>query len=43
MKCAICKNGETAKGKITVTLEKSGSIVVIKGVKNLLNGSIVPG
>lgn len=32
MKCVICKNGETAKGKTTVTLEKNGSIVVIKGV-----------
>jgi YgiT-type zinc finger domain-containing protein len=32
MKCVICKNGETAKGKTTVTLDKSGSVVVIKGV-----------
>ena len=32
MKCVICKNGETTKGKTTVTLERGGSIVVIKGV-----------
>lgn len=32
MKCMICKNGETKKGKATVTLEKGESIVVIKEV-----------
>lgn len=32
MNCVICKNGETSEGKTTVTLEKQGSIVVIKGV-----------
>ena len=32
MNCVICKNGETSKGKTTVTLERGGSIVVIKGV-----------
>jgi len=32
MKCVICKNGETTKGKATVTLERGESIVVIKGV-----------
>jgi YgiT-type zinc finger domain-containing protein len=32
MKCVICKNGETAKGQVTVTLERGESIVVIKGV-----------
>ena len=32
MKCVICKNGETAEGKATVTLERGGSIIVIKGV-----------
>jgi len=38
MKCVICKNGETVKGKTTVTLEKSGSVVVIKGVSaNICN------
>ena len=32
MKCVICKNGETTKGKATVTLERGESIIVIKGV-----------
>ena len=32
MKCVICKNGETTMGKVTVTLERGESIVVIKGV-----------
>jgi len=36
--CVICKNGETIKGKMTVTLEKNGSIVLIKGVSaNICN------
>ena len=38
MNCVICKNGETYKGKTTVTLEREGSIVVIKGVSaNICN------
>ena len=32
MKCVICKNGVTSKGKATVTLERGEFIVVIKGV-----------
>ncbi len=32
MKCVICKNGETIKGKTIVTLERNGSIIVLKGV-----------
>ncbi len=32
MKCVICKNGETKRGMTTVTLDRKGSIVVIKGV-----------
>jgi len=32
MKCVICKNGTTKKGKVTVTLEKKNAIVVIKDV-----------
>ncbi len=32
MKCVICKNGTTRTGKATVTLEKEGTILVIKGV-----------
>ncbi len=32
MECVICKNGSTKKGLVTVTLEKSGSIIAIKEV-----------
>jgi len=32
MKCVICKYGETAPGKVTVTLEQDGATVVIKEV-----------
>lgn len=32
MKCVICKGGETSVGKATVTLERGGSTVVVKGV-----------
>jgi YgiT-type zinc finger domain-containing protein len=32
MKCVICKNGTTKKGKVTVTLERKGSIIAIKEV-----------
>lgn len=32
MKCLICKQGETAPGKVTVTLEREKTIVVIKEV-----------
>ena len=32
MKCAICKNGETAPQKITVTLERDGTTLVFKNV-----------
>jgi YgiT-type zinc finger domain-containing protein len=32
MKCSICKTGTTKKGKVTVKLEKEGSIVLIKEV-----------
>ncbi len=32
MKCVICKNGVTAKGKTTVTLNRGESVVVIKDV-----------
>jgi YgiT-type zinc finger domain-containing protein len=32
MKCAICKNGETDPQKITVTLERNGTTLVIKDV-----------
>ena len=32
MECVICKNGTTRKGKVTVTLERKGSIIAIKEV-----------
>lgn len=32
MKCVICKKGETAPGKATVTLEHGGTTLVVKGV-----------
>lgn len=32
MECVICKNGKTRKGKAIVTLERSGTVVVIKEV-----------
>jgi YgiT-type zinc finger domain-containing protein len=32
MECVICKNGTTQQGKVTVTLERGGSIIAIKDV-----------
>lgn len=32
MKCPICRNGETGPGKATVTLERDGLTLVVKGV-----------
>lgn len=32
MKCVICKLGETKPGLATVTLEREGTVVVIKSV-----------
>jgi len=32
MKCIICKNGETQPGKGTVTLQRDGTIVIVKEV-----------
>jgi len=32
MKCIICKHGETRPGQATVTLERNGTTLVIKGV-----------
>ena len=32
MKCVICRNGETRPGKATVTLEREGTTLVVKGV-----------
>jgi YgiT-type zinc finger domain-containing protein len=32
MKCVVCKHGETRPGKTTVTLERGGVTLVVKGV-----------
>ncbi len=32
MKCVICKTGETAPGKVTVTLQREKTTVLIKDV-----------
>lgn len=32
MKCVICREGETKPGKATVTLERDGMTLVVKGV-----------
>ncbi|MFQ5773902.1 MAG: type II toxin-antitoxin system MqsA family antitoxin [Kiloniellaceae bacterium] len=32
MKCVVCRNGETRPGKATVTLEREGLTLVVKGV-----------
>jgi YgiT-type zinc finger domain-containing protein len=32
MECVICKNGTTYLGKVTVTLDRNGSIIAIKEV-----------
>ena len=32
MRCVICKRGETRPGTATVTLERDGTTLVVKGV-----------
>jgi len=32
MECTLCKVGTTEKGKVTITLERDGAIVLIKDV-----------
>jgi YgiT-type zinc finger domain-containing protein len=32
MECVICKNGHLASGNVTVTLERNGTVVVMKDV-----------
>ncbi|SMD46074.1 YgiT-type zinc finger domain-containing protein [Aquiflexum balticum DSM 16537] len=32
MECSICKNGHTKPGKVTVTLERDNTIVLLKDV-----------
>ena len=36
MKCVICKEGETARGTATVTLERGAATVVFKAVPALV-------
>ena len=39
MKCAICRQGETAPGKTTVTLERGETVIVIRDVPAEVCGS----
>ena len=32
MKCVICKHGTTAQGLVTVTLNRSGTVVIVRDV-----------
>ncbi len=32
MKCVLCKQGETRRGKVTVTLQRGETTVIIRGV-----------
>ncbi len=32
MRCVICKQGQTAPGYVTATLERAGTVLVIKDV-----------
>jgi YgiT-type zinc finger domain-containing protein len=32
MRCAICRNGETCPGSATVTLERDGTTLIVRGV-----------
>ncbi len=32
MKCAICKTGDLAPGKVTVTLERDEAVLIVKEV-----------
>lgn len=32
MNCVICKQGQTHSGRVTVTLDRDGSIVIFKNV-----------
>lgn len=36
MECVICKNGKTHQGTTTVTLEREGTIIVIKDVPAMI-------
>jgi YgiT-type zinc finger domain-containing protein len=39
MKCPICRQGETAPGRVTVTLERGETVVVIRDVPAEVCGS----
>ncbi len=32
MKCVLCKNGETKPGKVTTTLQRDETVIVVKEV-----------
>jgi YgiT-type zinc finger domain-containing protein len=32
MKCVLCKHGDTRHGEVTVTLQRGGTTVILKGV-----------
>jgi len=32
VKCVVCRNGETQPGKTTITLERGGTMLVVRGV-----------
>lgn len=32
MECVICRNGETQPGKVTVSLQRGDTTVIVKGV-----------
>lgn len=32
MKCVVCKQGETEPGKATLTLERNGVTLIVKGI-----------
>jgi YgiT-type zinc finger domain-containing protein len=36
MKCMICKKGESLPGKVTVTLERNGTTLIVKSVPALV-------
>lgn len=39
MKCAICRHGETIPGKVTITLDRDDTTLVIKNVPAMVCGN----
>lgn len=39
MTCLICRNGQTADGAATITLERDGTTLVVKGVPARICGT----